>query len=162
LSGKPGNIHLGGNIMAARKLFINTPVFKTTVEGFAPAAVVAAASLPAGHRTPNLAAALLAVRTASKLSQMQLGTNRRAGVAITDGLRTPAQLLSSDKAHLKSGWFSVIANVEQGGRKLPVPEAFVAYVADVLGHADTALVVAAIAEDAKLAEAAVKANTPKA
>lgn len=123
----------------------------------------ARASLAQDHTMPNLASLVIATRKArGDLSQMGLGTNRtKDGKAklVTDGT-TPADLQSGAKGRLKSGWFSLIANIEQGGRRGDVPDAFVQYIAKVSGVSQ-ARVKELVAEDDKVRAAQAKANEPK-
>jgi hypothetical protein len=116
------------------------------------------------HSTPALAAIVRATRQSlGDISQMQLGmnTNKTPGSHLVKGLATPASSASSEKGHKKSGWFSLIANVEQGGRKTPIPTEFVTYLAAV-ALLDEKVVADAVASDAALRVAAVEANAPKA
>lgn len=115
-----------------------------------------------GHTTPNLGALVRATRTArGEISQMQLGLNRKDGKPLVAGQKTPADSGEKDKGHKKSGWFSLIANVEQGGRKTTIPVEFVAYIA-ALADVPVREVEALVAEDAKLRTASETANTPAA
>lgn len=103
------------------------------------------------HSMPNLAALVHAVRSAANLSQMALGRNRheKDNKRIFADLRTPSDLPENHPKFLYKGWFSLIANIEQGGRKGPIPAEFVTYLANVL-EKDESFVLAAIAEDARL------------
>jgi hypothetical protein len=112
------------------------------------------------HSTPALAALVRATRQSlGDISQMQLGMNQTKviGTPIVKGLATPASSADSEKGHKKSGWFSLIANVEQGGRKTAIPSEFVAYLAAV-AQVDVTVVSSAVEEDAKLRVAATEAN----
>jgi transcriptional regulator with XRE-family HTH domain len=112
------------------------------------------------HSTPNLGALVRSTRTAlGEISQMQLGTNKgKDGKELVKGLQTPAALGEKDKGHRKSGWFSHVANIEQGGRKTPVDPAFVQYIAAV-AQVPVSQVEALVAEDASLRTASTEANT---
>lgn len=118
------------------------------------------------HATPNLGALVRATRTArGEISQMQLGLNKgKDGKAIAvDGsnkaLPTPAAMGEKDKGYKKSGWFSLIANVEQGGRKTTIPPEFVTYIA-AAAQVPVSQVEALVAADVALRSAATEANTP--
>ena len=116
----------------------------------------------AEHPMPNLGALLIATRKGLGVSQMQLGTNRGTdGKPLSQGAQTPADLAQGSKGRLKSGYFSLIANIEQGGRRTAVPEAFVAYVAKVTG-ATQAGVRSLVEEDDKVRTAAAQASEAKA
>lgn len=103
------------------------------------------------HSMPNLAALLRAVRMAGMVSQMEFGRNRheKTNSRIWSELSVPSDLPRNHPRFLNKGWFSLIANIEQGGRKGPIPAEFVTYVANVLER-DESFVLAAIAEDARL------------
>jgi hypothetical protein len=88
----------------------------TTGKGVSPYLSV---SQKAEHRTPYLASLILAVRSAYGLSQTELGDNRRR-----NGEPAFANVNGS-------GWFSVVANVEQGGRRTPIPAGFLDYISTV-------------------------------
>lgn len=110
------------------------------------------------HATPNLGALVLATRTALGVSQMQLGRNQaKGGGKIVSDAKTPDTLGEKDKGHRKSGWFSHVANIEQGGRKTPIDPAFVAYLA-AAAQVPATQVEALVAEDAKLRTASSQAN----
>lgn len=111
------------------------------------------------HGSPSLAAFVLALRAAlGGVSQMQLGTNRgKDNKPLVKGVETPASLAEGVKGRKKSGWFSLIANVEQGGRKTAIPPEFVAYLA-AISDASVESIQALVAEDGKVAEVAVEAN----
>jgi hypothetical protein len=135
------------------------------------------------HVWPNLAAIVGAVRKARNVSQMELGTNRakKDNAVIfrnsdNSALAVPSDLHRDDRNYRKSGHFSLIANIEQGGRKSTIPSEFVAYLAACSGLS-VSTIEAAIAEDAGLmavsaaiapvvpsatvsVESAVKAQTP--
>lgn len=115
------------------------------------------------HRTPNLGALVRATRTArGEISQMQLGLNKgKDNAALVKGQSTPAERGEKDKGYNKSGWFSLVANVEQGGRKTAIPTDFVGYIA-ALAEVPVSAVEALVAEDAKLRTASESANTPAA
>jgi hypothetical protein len=116
------------------------------------------------HSTPNLAAIVRATRQSlGDISQMQLGRNenKTAGSKLDKSLTTPASLASSEKGHKKSGWFSLVANVEQGGRKTAIPAEFVTYLAAV-AQLDESVVQSAVDEDKALAAASTAANAPTA
>jgi len=131
-------------------------------EAFTTAFATRVASMTAdeSHSTPSLGALVRATRTArGEISQMQLGTNKgKDGSPLIKGLKTPADLGEKDKGHKKSGWFSHVANIEQGGRKTPVDPAFVAYIA-ALAEVPASQVEALVAEDARLRSASTEANT---
>lgn len=112
-----------------------------------------------GHVLPNLAAIVRAVRLARNLSQMEMGTNRtkKDNRRIFDDVSVPSDLHRNDRNHRKSGYFSLIANIEQGGRKTAIPSDFVTYLAAVSGLS-VSTVNAAIAEDAALSTAMVESN----
>lgn len=103
------------------------------------------------HSMPNLAALLKAVRMAGNVSQMEFGRNRheKDNRKVWAELSVPSDLHRNHPKFLNKGWFSLIANIEQGGRKGPIPAEFVKYVADVLEKPET-FVLAAIEEDARL------------
>lgn len=120
----------------------------------------ARAGLPQDHPMPSLAALCIAIRKANGgLSQTALGANRAKdgkGKLVPDA-QTPADGSSSAKGHLKAGWFSMIANVEQGGRRGDLPDAFVEYIAKV-AKVSQATVKNLVAEDEKVRAAQAKAN----
>lgn len=125
----------------------------------------ARASLASDHTMPNLAALIIAVRKwKGGLSQMSLGKNRvgNTNEKVFADVQTPADLPSGSKGRLTSGFFSLIANIEQGGRKTTVPEEFLVYLSKVSGVSQ-ARVKELVAEDDKaraaLAEAAAKKET---
>lgn len=122
----------------------------------------AALSLSArvGHVLPNTAAIVRAVRLARNVSQMEIGRNRhsKTNLPVFAGLSVPSDLPATDRNHRKSGYFSLIANIEQGGRKTAIPPEFVAYLAACAGMS-VSIVEAAIAEDAALSTA-FAANNP--
>lgn len=114
------------------------------------------------HTMPALAALVSAARkVGGDVSQMSLGTNKtKEGKAIVPNLKTPADTRSGEKGALKSGWFSLIANIEQGGRKTAIPSEFVTYLSTFLGVSED-VVTGAINEDAEAATALAKANEAK-
>lgn len=123
----------------------------------------ARASLDDGHTMPNLAALTIAVRKSKGgLSQMSLGKNRVGSTneKVFADAQTPMDLPSGSKGHLNSGWFSLIANIEQGGRKTTIPEEFVVYLAKVSGVSQ-ARVKELVAEDTKVATALAEAAKSK-
>lgn len=127
------------------------------LEGFSDAFKAEAERISPEHSLPHLAVLVLATRATLKVSQMELGRNKRKdNTAIRKGLPTPADSASGTKGHRKSGWFSLIANVEQGGRKTVIPEDFVTYMAGIL-EVKPEVVAALVAEDTKLAQAAAPA-----
>lgn len=106
------------------------------------------------HACPNLAALVKAVRMAANASQMEFGLNRRVKTngRIWDGITVPSDLPRNHPKYLNKGWFSLIANIEQGGRKTPVPSDFVTFLANVLDR-DEKFVLDAIAQDDRLSAA---------
>lgn len=120
-----------------------------------------------GHPTPNLAAILVAFRTfaASKyadrihttattggISQMRFGANRDDnGCAIVES----ADAFLPTNAN--RSWFSLIANVEQGGRKTDIPAQFVSFLVEMTGIPRNILETA-IAEDKALFAAYLASN----
>lgn len=108
-----------------------------------------------GHTTPGLAAVVRATRTVlGGISQMQLGKNRGPkNERYAKDAKTPADLNEGTKGAKKSGWFSLIANVEQGGRKTTIPSEFITYLAAVIGG-DAEQLQALVDEDSKLLKAA--------
>ena len=117
-------------------------------------------SAPIGHVMPHLAAIVRAVRLASNVSQMEMGTNRhkKDNRPIWTGVSVPSDLSPIEKNYRKAGYFSLIANIEQGGRKTPIPADFVVFLATVSGLAEY-VINDAIAEDAALSTASA-ANNP--
>lgn len=149
--------------IANKSLFVQSePVMSGLDENLRVFLLSAALSLSAriDHVLPNLAAIVRAVRLAANVSQMEMGTNRhkKTNSRIWSDVTVPSDFHRDDRNHRKSGYFSLIANIEQGGRKTAIPSDFVQFLADVSGLT-TDVVNAAIAEDAALSTA-MSANNP--
>lgn len=121
------------------------------------------------HVWPNLAAIVKFVRIVRNASQMEIGRNRtkKSNERLFAGLSVPSDLHRNDPKYRVSGYFSLIANIEQGGRKTAIPSDFVTYMANVLvqvGFAGTVqdaetVLNGLIAEDLALSSAE-SANVP--
>lgn len=148
--------------IANKSLFVqNESVLDGLDDMFRVVLVATAMSLSAriGHVWPNLAAIVGTVRKIHNVSQMEIGRNRhvKTNTVVFAGLSVPSDLPVSDRNHRKSGYFSLIANIEQGGRKTAIPADFVAYLASVSGLS-VSTVEAAIAEDMALSSAMSDSN----
>lgn len=148
--------------IANKSLFVQSdPVLSGLDEMFRVVLIATALSLSAriGHVWPNLAAIVGTVRKVHNVSQTELGRNRhvKTNQIIFPGLSVPSDLHRNDTKHRKAGYFSLIANIEQGGRKTAIPADFVAYLAGVSGLS-VSTIEGAIAEDAALSTAMAQNN----
>lgn len=116
------------------------------------------------HNNPNVAVLVLAIKNTQNLSLGEFGENRRLRPYTSE---KEAVFVNGD-AFLNRGakddsWFSILANLKQGGRKTPLDLPFVAYLANALTetfgikNAET-LVKNADAEDAAIRLSFAKAN----
>lgn len=107
-----------------------------------------------GHVWPNLAAIVGFVRKVHNVSQTEMGANRAKKTNQPIFRQTDGKPVKVDNS-LKMGWFSLIANIEQGGRKTDIPAAFVTYLSAVSGLSES-VINDAIAEDAALSTASAE------
>lgn len=105
------------------------------------------------HNAPNMAVLLLSIRKSRNVSQMELGTNRarKDGSSLFDGIDYLIPVGN------RSGFFSLIANIEQGGRKSEVSSDFLQFVANIL-NVPVQVVIDANAEDAAIRTAFAAKN----
>lgn len=148
--------------IANKSLFVTSePVMTGLDESMRVFLLSAALSLSAriDHVLPNLAAIVRAVRLAHNVSQMEFGQNRhkKTNGRIWANGAVPSDLHRDDRNHRKSGYFSLIANIEQGGRKTAIPSDFVEYLAIASGLTTDAIN-GAIAEDAALSTVSAEIN----
>jgi hypothetical protein len=155
--------------IASKSVVFTPAVFKGLDAVFSAflTSALASLSIRTGHLWPNLAAIVTAVRNANSASQMELGQNRACKTnarIFTDSkgkaYLTPMDIPTGAKGHLKSGYFSLIANVTQGNRKTTIPTDFVQYLADCSGLS-VETINRAIAEDSALSTVAVSASPVK-
>lgn len=137
--------------------------------------IVLSVSARVGHTSPNMAVLTYMVRKSRNVSQMEMGRNRTDEstdplfTELTDFVRY--QPVLDDKGNLVgkqhiwtvdngqtvSGYFSLIAHIEQGKSQTVVPFGFMQYVAKLL-NIDVSIVESAYAEDVKVRAAFTKSN----
>lgn len=110
------------------------------------------------HTSPNMAILTMIVRKSRNVSQMEFGTNRAAsdGSVVFDGMSEFVEfrpqevgnkhIWTVDNGQTVSGYFSLIAHIEQGKSQTVVPAGFMQYVANVL-NVPVSVVQDAYAED---------------
>lgn len=104
------------------------PVLDDRVAIYAEMQAMSVSSQPE-HLSPNLAVLLYGVRKARNVSQMEVGRNR----ARKDGSTLFADAEAFIPVSNKSGFFSLIANIEQGGRATSPSSDFLHFVAVITG-----------------------------
>ena len=119
------------------------------------------------HTSPNMAVLCMIVRKSRNVSQMEFGRNAAAsdGSTVFDGCEAFVQyrpdlnenkpFWTADAGSTVSGYFSLIAHIEQGKSQTVVPSGFMAYVANIL-NIPVSVVESAYAEDVAIRTAFAK------